>query len=483
MSADPKPPPTLLLLAAAALSLEACRGPEEKPEESSLRELQELLETSESSGEALQGTREIDPADIYDEEDFFAEMEARYADQPEEEPEPEGPTLGVGSEEDEADIYEGEPPRNLFVEFGAQILQYEDGRIVKPFFFPTGLAATVHSFLLDYAPFSIHVPDGSTPQPLNSVRLDLREKWNQETWTDPRQANLTAGTAIPLGDAIFVTAVPDLILEVEDLINLFSADTPQIEIEAKIVEVSTSDSLDIGIRPIGDGSTPIFGLPQHTFLRTVDFSLPNSVTGTEALFTVSSVHDGLAFNAVLEAVSELENVQIISRPKVAVREGARAEIVNTTQVPYLAISSLKADGTYAAGIAYLDIGVQMYVVPRVVGTDTIILNIDIEASQQTGSSVTFSSGVGSQQVQISTPEVSQRKARTVVRLAPGQAVILGGLISERSVERERKIPILGDIPLLGSLFKSKLKQKDQTNVLFFIRPRILQGSDLNKPFE
>ena len=69
-----------------------------------------------------------------------------------------------------------------------------------------------------------------------------------------------------------------------------------------------------------------------------------------------------------------------------------------------------------------------------------------------------------------------------MRLEPGQAVILGGLISERTVERETKVPLLGDIPILGALFRSKLTSKEQTNVLFFIRPRILEGSDLNSPF-
>jgi len=80
------------------------------------------------------------------------------------------------------------------------------------------------------------------------------------------------------------------------------------------------------------------------------------------------------------------------------------------------------------------------------------------------------------------PQLSKRNARTIVRLEPGQAVILGGLISERTVDREQKVPLLGDIPLLGTLFRSKITSKEQSNVLFFIRPRILEGSDLNSPF-
>jgi general secretion pathway protein D len=61
-------------------------------------------------------------------------------------------------------------------------------------------------------------------------------------------------------------------------------------------------------------------------------------------------------------------------------------------------------------------------------------------------------------------------------------VILGGLITERTVETERKVPLLGDIPLIRHLFRSQFTRKEQTNVLFFIRPRILQGSDLNRQF-
>jgi general secretion pathway protein D len=122
----------------------------------------------------------------------------------------------------------------------------------------------------------------------------------------------------------------------------------------------------------------------------------------------------------------------------------------------------------------------MYVIPRVVGTQTVVLNIDIEASQETGTAVTFIDSDGDA---LTNPIIAIRKAKTLVRLEPGQAVILGGLISERIVETETKVPLLGDIPWIGNLFKSVSRQKEQQNVLFFIRPRILQGSDLNRPFE
>tara|TARA_R110002111_G_scaffold62303_1_gene103314 strand:- start:93 stop:746 length:654 start_codon:yes stop_codon:yes gene_type:complete len=215
----------------------------------------------------------------------------------------------------------------------------------------------------------------------------------------------------------------------------------------------------------------------------MDFSFPNTVDSTEALFNVGAVFDGVRFNALLEVVAAAENVSIISRPKVAVREGGRAEIVNTTEIPFFNIGNIAANGTFTTSITFKPVGVQMYVIPRVIGDDTVVLNIDIEASQQTGTAVAFAQGGGAAGGSVVTvPEISQRRARTIVRLEPGQAVILGGLISERTLEREAKIPLLGDLPILGFLFKNKFQERQQTNVLFFIRPRVLQGADLNAGF-
>jgi type II secretory pathway component GspD/PulD (secretin) len=84
---------------------------------------------------------------------------------------------------------------------------------------------------------------------------------------------------------------------------------------------------------------------------------------------------------------------------------------------------------------------------------------------------------------ITNPIIGRRGAKTIVYLEPGQAVILGGLISERTVDDVNKVPILGDVPLLGPLlFRSTYKRKELQNVLFFLRPRILQGSDLHTEF-
>ncbi len=385
----------------------------------------------------------------------------------------------------------GDPPLNPYLEFGQNIIWYDlregdtERLIMKPYTFPGGTGSKIFSLLQSYGAFSLFaavkdgaIPDGLGPQPADSVLLDLREGFSVEAYSDPRGQGLRAPQAIALSDVLFVTAAADQLSEVEHFIDLFAAEVRQIEIEAKIVEVTTREALDLGVKPV-NSSTPIFGFPNPgTFVNQIDFSFANSTDASKALFQLGAVFDGVTFNAVLEAVASFENVSIISRPKVAVREGGRADIVNVKRIPFYNVTAISASGIPTTSLQFQDVGVQMYVVPRVIGRDTVILNIDIEASQSTGTAVSFTVGDSV----IAVPEISRRNARTVVRLEPGQAVILGGLISERTVERESKVPLVGDIPILGALFRSKLTSKEQTNVLFFIRPRILEGSDLNSPF-
>ena len=454
--------------------------------------------------------------EAFDDEAAFAGVEEAYADDPDPTPPVPGqlappageemPPPAVGDSraalpegEDELDLFTdlveeaelADPPLNPYLEFGQNIIWYElregdtERLIMKPYTFPGGTGAKIFSLLQSYGDFAIFaavkdgaIPEGLGPQPQGAVLLDLREGFSVESYSDPRQQGLRAPQSVPLSDVLFVTANAEELEEVEHFIDLFAAEVRQIEIEAKIVEVTTREALDLGVKPV-DSSTPIFGFPNPgTFVNQVDFSFANSTDASEALFQLGAVFDGVTFNAVLEAVASFENVSIISRPKVAVREGGRADIVNVNRIPFYNVTAISASGIPTTSLQFQDVGVQMFVVPRVIGRDTVILNIDIEASQSTGTAVSFTVGNSV----IAVPEISRRNARTIVRLEPGQAVILGGLISERTVERETKIPYLGDIPVLGALFKSKLQSKEQTNVLFFIRPRILEGSDLNSPF-
>lgn len=373
-----------------------------------------------------------------------------------------------------------EPPQNPYVEFGDRIVVYDDGTIAKMYPLRSGTGVKMQDLLESYAPFPVWVnrADGPDPpeDPRSYVSIDLREGWDIELVSDLRKPVPDAGAPLPLADWLVAVATPQLLAEVEDFINTFAAGVPQIEIEAKIVEVTITETLSTGVSQL-DPATPIADFPDNTLLKDFGFNFPIGAGGAA---TLGAIQDGVAFNAVLEALATYENVSIISRPKVAVREGGRAQIVNTTEIPFFNITGISsATSQFGASLTFKQVGVQLYVVPRVVGTEAVALNIDIEVSQQSGTAVTF---VTADNEQISNPILSKRAASTIVYLEPGQAVILGGLITERTVDTEDKIPILGDIPILEYLFGRTVKTKEQTNVLFFIRPRILQGADVNREF-
>jgi len=423
----------------------------------------------------VQGADEADEADEVDEVDIDALLDELRAE------------AGLEAERAPAPAIE-----NPYEEFGSRIVWYrESGLVMKPYSFPTGMGRVAQALLRDHGGFRIHgTPEGLgeqagfpvEAQPPDSVLLHLVENYDLEAFSPPRGPNLAAPSAVPLGDWLLVTASPSELRRVERFLETFVASVRQIEIEAKIVEVVGSHSFDYGIRPIADG-TPIFGLPNSgTLINRIDFSFGNTVESGEGVFGTKAVFDGVRFQALLEALATEESVSIISRPKVAVREGARADIVNITKVPFITIPALNSNGTFTTSLTYRDVGVQMYVVPHVIGDEIVILNIDIEASQQTGSAVALAQGSGDGSALVVVPEISKRTAHTTVRLSPGQAVILGGLITTRTLERERKVPILGDVPLLGYLFKSRFEVQEEINVLFFIRPRILQRSELQQDF-
>lgn len=369
---------------------------------------------------------------------------------------------------------------NPYLQFGKRIQVYaSSGLIFKPYPLRVGTGKSLKKLIETYGNFPLWKPE-SGPQTQAQVRIELEERWDSELFTDLRQNVPDEGKLTGVADWLLITSGPELLKEVEDFINIFAASVPQVEIEAKIVEVTTTDTLDLGVKPISD-AVPIFGFPSSTFFRSFTYDLPNMANGSgvNSLLTLGAVQDGLKFNIVLEALATNDNVSIISRPKIAVREGGTAQIVNTLKIPFYNISAISSTGTFTANLAYEEVGIKLFVVPRVVGTRTVALNIDVEASAEQGTAVTFAvTGGGA----ISNPQIAKRAAKTIVYLEPGQAVILGGLINEQIVENVSKVPFLGDIPLIGYLFSSTYKKKQQTNVLFFIHPRILQGSDLNREF-
>lgn len=376
---------------------------------------------------------------------------------------------------------------NWYKEYGDQIMvqrhtDAESGEVItyitKPYRLPLGRGQKLVDLMKFYGNFNLVVRDEnsehtSDPPSVETVEVTNLAGWEVENYGDLRKFPPQPMKETSIGDRLIVTAEAEMLGEVEHFVDLFMAEVPQVEIEAKIIEVIETDELYVGITP--QGNTPIFDFPDGTFVQDLDYSFPGGSNAGSALLSVSGIHDGTAFNAVLEAVSSLENVEVDSRPKIAVREGGVASIESTQEIPYYSFSGINSgSGSFSANLSYKTVGIKLFVSPHIVGSKTLSLFVEVESSSESGSIVTFVTDDGGS---LSTPRITTQVARTTVYLEPGQAVIIAGLTTERTVENTRKVPLLGDIPILGHLFRSDGSRTVRSHTLFYIKPRILQGID------
>lgn len=381
---------------------------------------------------------------------------------------------------------------NWYKEYGDQIMvqrhtDAESGEVItyitKPYRLPLGRGQKLVDLMKFYGNFGLVVRTADSehsaePPGVDTVEVTNLPGWEVENYGDLRKFPPQPMKETAIGDRLIVTAEANMLGEVEHFVDLFMAEVPQVEIEAKIIEVIDTDELYFGISP--QGSTPIFDFPDGTFIDSLDYSFPSGAAAGAALLDVSGIHDGTSFNAVLEAVASLENVEVDSRPKIAVREGGVASIESTQEIPYYSFSGINSgSGSFNASLSYKTVGIKLYVSPHIVGSKTLSLFVEVESSSESGNIVTFVTDSGGS---LSTPRITTQVARTTVYLEPGQAVIIAGLTTERTVKTERKVPLLGDIPLIKHFFRSDGTRTVRSHTLFYIKPRILQGIDRTYEF-
>ena len=270
-----------------------------------------------------------------------------------------------------------------------------------------------------------------------------------------------------------MTAQPAALAAFEGALNLFFANIPQIEIEIKVVEFSTSDTLAFGVQPL-NSTTPTFGQGSANKLIgdiVTQFPLAApSVTGTafsdRGIITLGGVHDSWTLNAQLEALEARGVADIISSPRLVVRNGGWASVTTRTDFPYPQARISSSGQNVTSNIAFRPVGVTLNIKPVIAGTGTVILQIYAKVSAVTSFAETDP---------VDTPVISGREVVTSVHVSDGNTTVIGGLVTSSTFERTSQVPILGDIPILGYLFRSTSTSTNETTLQFHITPRILRG--------
>ena len=165
--------------------------------------------------------------------------------------------------------------------------------------------------------------------------------------------------------------------------------------------------------------------------------------------------DGFSFAAQIQALEEKGKASVLARPRMAALNGREASVLIGDQIPVM--TEYMSGGEKTATTEYKDVGVKLRYVPRIHDDGTVTASIEAEVSTPVFVN------------EMKAYRIATRQAKTVVRMLPGKTLVLGGLIRKEDVESLRKVPILGDIPLLGKLFRSHYTSSKETEVVILLR--------------
>ncbi len=202
----------------------------------------------------------------------------------------------------------------------------------------------------------------------------------------------------------------------------------------------------------------------------------NSTIGTD--FSVASQSGGLIakvvdadYTVTLRALASVGKLDVLSRPYILASDNQEANITVGQEVPFIRNTRTTDTGQTINTIEYEDIGIILSVTPHINPDGLVILDVAPEISTLTGTTVPISETVNA-------AVFAKRSAKTRVAIRNGQTIVIGGLMEDRHTDTITKVPLLGDIPLLGALFRRTIKSKVKTELLIFLTPHVADEPDM-----
>ena len=272
---------------------------------------------------------------------------------------------------------------------------------------------------------------------------------------------------------LIVRDTPESLKVIRDLIKKLDKRIRQVMIEAKFCEVTLSKDDEYGVdwvlKATLTGARGPTTFPWKSTgdkfmgLSKVPFPyLTSSTPGTTGTISFSE------FTTTLKLLDSESTINLIASPQVATREGEEASIVIGKKVPIPTYERNKDTGAMEiTGYATQDVGILLRVTPVINIDSTVTVKIHPEYSEITGYT-----GPNNER-----PIVSTRQIDTVFTIGDGKTIVLGGLMNQNLSDTVRRVPVLGNIPVLGSLFRFKDKSSEKKELLIFITPRILDEAE------
>ena len=269
---------------------------------------------------------------------------------------------------------------------------------------------------------------------------------------------------------------------VAEVIRQLDAKRHQVYVDAIILEIGSDDSLELGLAthlPLAPSDNAVgligaqmnasslalsqdmlSGLAAGVFGETID--VPFGMDGTTIPVP--------AFGIVLNAIKTNSSVNIISNPNILTLDNEEAKIVVGRKIPFPTQAGMNNLGQPVVSFQREDVAITLKVTPRINSQNFVTLEVALEVSEieedNQGLDVSQSGFI-----------TSKREIETVVLVRDNQTVVLGGLVGTTDTEVEAKVPVLGDIPLIGSLFRGSRSWTRKTNLMVFLTPHIIDDDD------
>jgi len=271
--------------------------------------------------------------------------------------------------------------------------------------------------------------------------------------------------ASPRLNALIISDAKDLIPGLLAFVRELDRPVPQLLVEARIVEVTLDSDLEYELKHVF--SHPAGGvnniLQNSSIKMETPGSNPNTAQGSLLNLRPWSTDTGRLDDFIRLLVTKGQ-AKILSSPNLIVATGTEASIITGEEVPIQ--SATVVSGSVSTTTQFKRVGIKLRVTPLQIAGDTARVDINPEVSTVTGFTAAGASGV-------SNPIVAIRNVRTTLTLKDGEILTIGGLLRSEDRKVVRKVPVLGDIPLLGLLFQSRRNQQVKTQLVFFLRVNIL----------
>lgn len=255
---------------------------------------------------------------------------------------------------------------------------------------------------------------------------------------------------------------------IRTIISSLDKPKPQVLINVVFVQVTHDKGLDLGAEGVFNGELAIKNEPK-TIAQT-RFGVGDALADATQFGAFYRIL-GQDVTATLRALSAISKTEILSRPSILTRNNQQATIMVGQSIPIITNSRVSDQtNTTINTIQYQDVGIILRVTPFITQEGLVEMIVSPEISSLSATSVPIGNNVNS-------PVIDRRSADTVVVTPSDKTIVIGGLISSQTGDRDSKVPLLGDIPLVGAAFRSKHKSDVKTELMIFLTPHVVQNPE------